>query len=216
MCGLIRTPDVVLLINQLSLRWYHPVLSTEVLYQVLKSESDSPPISFFFFKIVLAIVSPLHFQLNLRFSLSLPSKGTDLVLIGILLNLWIHFMKKHHKYYVSNSWHRFQLPWFWSSRSKGKGESRYSMWQFATHSHVKKNTVSLFCRNLNLLFVVLETILSLTLPRLSFGIARNEGCKGNEMKHRGLSLVRWTAIFFFCLVPSTKIVAHFTLSQWLK
>lgn len=40
----------------------------------------------FFFKTVLAILGPLHFQKNFKLSLSVPVK-TDEILIEIVLNL---------------------------------------------------------------------------------------------------------------------------------
>ena len=46
-----------------------------------------PLISFFFFKIVLAILGPLQFCINLRINLSVSAKKLAGVLIGIALNL---------------------------------------------------------------------------------------------------------------------------------
>ena len=45
-------------------------LPWDLIYHNLKSSSVSPPTVFFFFKIVLAVLGPLHFQINFRINVS--------------------------------------------------------------------------------------------------------------------------------------------------
>ena len=49
-------------------------LPWDLIYHNLKSDSVSPPTVFFFFKIVLAVLGPLHFQINFRTNVSVSTK----------------------------------------------------------------------------------------------------------------------------------------------
>ena len=49
-------------------------LPWDLIYHNLKSDSVSPPTVFFFFKIVLAVLGPLHFQIKFRTNVSVSTK----------------------------------------------------------------------------------------------------------------------------------------------
>lgn len=67
----------------------HVVLITKVLQEVLKLQCVSSP-NLFFFKIVLPILDPLYFPINLRISIAISAKRTSRILISIALNSQIN------------------------------------------------------------------------------------------------------------------------------
>ena len=68
-------------------------LPWDLIYHNLKSSSVSPPTVFFFFRIVLAVLGPLHFQINFRINVSFHKKKKKkkhaAILLGITLNFWV-------------------------------------------------------------------------------------------------------------------------------
>ena len=68
-------------------------LPWDLIYHNLKSSSVSPPTVFFFFKIVLAVLGPLHFQINFRINVTVSThthtKKHAGILLGITLNFWV-------------------------------------------------------------------------------------------------------------------------------
>lgn len=62
------------------------ILINTVMQYILKSGIEFS--SFVLSKIVLAVVSPLHFHMNFRINLSLSAKKLPRVLTKIVLNLW--------------------------------------------------------------------------------------------------------------------------------
>lgn len=53
----------------------------------LKSGSESPPILFFFFRVVLAVFDLLQLDMNFRISLSVCTKDSSGILVETALNL---------------------------------------------------------------------------------------------------------------------------------
>ena len=56
------------------------------------------PTLFFFFKIVLAILVPLPFHINFRITISVSTKKLAGIFIGIMVNLYINYVKPIHQF----------------------------------------------------------------------------------------------------------------------